>query len=208
MALMCKLHGKINTYIYTILLYFLKGGEHVRKALLIIDMQHFVVERIERGVQYYPENCIENMKRVLEKFRQAGQPIVHVRHQSAEQGSPFHESSPSSVPLASFQALAEEPVFIKSTSSAFSATDLLSYLQTARISELVVIGAVAGFCINSSVRAGADLGLKMTVVKDAVISFELDQYELGAAQIHNVTLALLDADFASVIACSELQVNE
>jgi len=187
---------------------FSKREEHVRKALLIIDMQHFVVERIERGVQSYPENCIENMKRVLEQFRQAGQPIVHVRHQAAEQGSLFHESSPSSVPLASFQALAEEPVFLKSTSSAFSSTELFSYLQKARISELVVIGAVAGFCINSSVRAGADLGLKMTVVKDAVISFELGQYELGAAQIHNVTLALLDADFASVIACSELHLND
>ncbi|HBP28538.1 MAG: isochorismatase family protein [Advenella sp.] len=179
----------------------------MRQALLIIDMQHFVADRIEQGIEYYPENCIENMQRVLEQFRQAGKPIVHVRHQSAEQGSLFHESSPSSLPLASFQALAEEPVFIKSTSSAFSSTELFAYLQTARISELVVIGAVVGFCINSSVRAGSDLGLKMTVVKDAVISFELDQYQLGAAQIHNVTLALLDADFASVIASSELQVS-
>lgn len=180
----------------------------MRKALLIIDMQHFVVERIEQGVQYYPENAIENMKRVLEQFRHAAMPIVHVRHHSIEQGSLLHERSPSALPLPSFQALAEEPVFIKNTSSAFASIELLTYLQTARISELVVIGAVAGFCINSSVRAGADLGLKMTVVKDAVISFELDHYELGAAQIHNVTLALLDADFASVIECSELKVNE
>ena len=176
-------------------------------ALLIIDMQQFVVERIEQGVPYYPESCIDNMKRVLEQFRQARKPIVHIHHQSAEQGSLFHENATSSAPLATCRALANESVFIKSTSSAFGSTEFVTYLQTTRISELVVIGAVAGFCINSTVRAGADLGFKMTVVKDAVISFELGQYGLEAAQIHNMTLALLDADFASVISCSELQVN-
>jgi nicotinamidase-related amidase len=204
---MCKSAGRLRI-IYIVLIGFVfKGREHVLKALLIIDMQNFVVDRIEQGVQYYPENCIENMKSVLDQFRQTGKPIVHVRHQSVEKESLFHESSLLSLPLASFEELADEPVFIKSTSSAFSSTELFSYLQTVRISELVVIGAVAGFCVNSTVRMGAGLGLVITVVKDAVISFELEKYELEASQIHNVTLALLDADLASVIACSQLQVN-
>jgi len=146
------------------------------------------------------------MQYILDQFRQAGNPILHVRHQSAEPESIFHKQSPLSLPLPAFEAVTGEPVFIKSTSSAFSSTDLFSYLQIAGISALVVIGAVAGFCVNSTVRSGSDLGLTMTVVEDAVISFELDQCELEAAQLHRATLALLAADFATVTACSQLQV--
>ncbi|MDA5497936.1 cysteine hydrolase family protein [Yersinia aleksiciae] len=177
------------------------------KALLIIDMQNFVVDRIQLGVKYYPENSIENMKCIVEKFRKAGKPVIHVRHQTSENGSTLHKNSPMSLPVKSFKELSDEPVFIKNTSSAFSSTKLLSYLQDADIDEMAVIGAVAGFCVNSTVRMGADSGLKMTVIKDAVISFELDKYHLGAEEIHNVTLALLDADFAQVISSTELALD-
>ena len=175
------------------------------RALIVIDMQQFVVDRIERGVQYFPLNCMENMKTIVEHFRQARKPVLHVRHQSSEKGSQLHESSPLALPIPAFGALAGEAIFIKNTSSAFSSTELLSYLKEAEISEVVIIGAVAGFCVNSTVRMGADLGLSITVVKDAVISFELAKYDLGAQEIHNVTLALLDDDFARVVTCSQLQ---
>ncbi|MBZ0056393.1 MULTISPECIES: cysteine hydrolase family protein [unclassified Leclercia] len=176
------------------------------KALLIIDMQNFVTQRIQQGVDYFPQNSIENMTAVIEKFRKSGTPVIHVRHQTPEEGSPLHHSSSSSLPLESFKELNNEPVFIKHTSSAFSSTGLFDYLQDARISELVVIGAVAGFCVNSTVRTGADLGLKITVLKDAVISFELEQYQLSAKAILDVTLGLLAAGFAQVIPATELKV--
>ncbi len=35
------------------------------KALLIIDMQNFVTQRIQQGVDYFPQNSIENMTRDL-----------------------------------------------------------------------------------------------------------------------------------------------
>ncbi|MBW9402272.1 isochorismatase family protein [Leclercia sp. EC_58] len=177
------------------------------KALLIIDMQNFVTERIQQGVDYFPHNSIENMTSVIEKFRKSGRPVIHVRHQTPEQGSLFHPRSPSSLPMDAFKELANEPVFIKHTSSAFSSTELMPYLQDAQISEVVVIGAVAGFCVNSTVRMGADLGLTMTVVKDAVLSFELRQSQLSAKVIHDVTLALLAADFAQVTDATALQLS-
>lgn len=176
-------------------------------ALLVIDMQNFVVDRVAQGVQYSPANCINNMNWILEQFRTLGKPVLHVHHQDPDPGSALHASSPLCLPAASFEALADEPVFIKHTSSAFSSTTLLSYLQDSKISEIVVIGAVAGFCVNSTVRMGADAGLNMTVVKDAVISFELEKYHISAQEILNVTLALLEADFARVIASAELGIH-
>ena len=177
------------------------------KALLIIDMQNFVKERVQQGVDYFPQDSIENMLPIIEKFRTAGCPVIHVRHQTPEQGSPLHHSSSSSQPLASFEERAGEPVFIKHTSSAFSSTGLLAHLQETHISEVVVIGAVAGFCVNSTVRMGADLGLKMTVLNDAVLSFELEKYQLSAKALHDVTLALLEAGFAQVTDAAAFQLS-
>jgi len=177
------------------------------KALLIIDMQNFVAERIQQGVEYFPQASIENMTAVIEKCRAAGNPVIHVRHQTPAQGSPLHHSSPSSQPLESFNERADEQVFIKHTSSAFSSTGLLAYLQDAGISEVVVIGAVAGFCVNSTVRMGADLGLKMTVLKDSVISFALEDHQLSAKAIHDVTLGLLAAGFAQVKDATDLPLS-
>ena len=177
------------------------------KALLIIDMQNFVKERIQQGVDYFPHTGIENMTAVMDKFRRSGRPVFHVRHQTPEEGSPLHPSVPASQPLEAFEACPGEPVFIKHTSSAFSSTGLLAHLQEANISEVVVIGAVAGFCVNSTVRMGADLGLKMTVLKDAVLSFELEKSQLSAKTIHDVTLGLLEAGFAQVTDAAAFQLS-
>ena len=67
-----------------------------------------------------------------------------------------------------------------------------------------MIGAVAGFCVNSTVRSGSDLGFKMTVVRDAVLSFPLENAGLSAENIFNVTLGLLETGFASGVNAAEL----
>lgn len=178
--------------------------EKMSKVLLIIDMQTFVTDRIQQGIQFYPENAIENMLAIVKSFREKNLPIVHIRHQTAAIGSPLHQDSPLSLPLECFEALTNESVFIKHTSSAFNSTPLLSYLQDNNLSDIVVVGAVAGFCVNSTVRTGADSGLNMTVIEDAVISFDLQSHQPGAEEIHHVTMALLGADFAQVITAAEL----
>lgn len=53
---------------------------------------------------------------------------------------------------------------------------------------------------------GADAGLKMTLLEDAVIGFELEQRKVSAETIHLVTLALLEADFARIIASDGLNI--
>ena len=177
------------------------------QALLIIDMQGFVPDRIERGMSYFPTRSIDNMRTAIGAFRAAGKPILHVRHQTLEAGSPLHRDGAHFQPVAGFEEQVGEPVFIKTTSSAFSSTDLHGWLQRAQISEIAVIGAVAGYCVNSTVRMGADLGLSITVIRDAVLSFPLESAEISAEDVYRVTLGLLVNGFARGINTAELQLN-
>ncbi len=165
-------------------------------VLLIIDMQRFIEDRIKNGINYYPHNAINNMEHVLKKFRANNWLVAHVIHQSEGEDSLLNPNSPHYQIISGFENVTNEPVFIKNTSSAFASTDLKRYLDENAISEVVVIGAVAGFCVNSTVRHGADLGMRMTVVKDAVISFDLAKGKREEKNIHDVTMSLLEADFA------------
>lgn len=173
-------------------------------ALIIIDMQNYIVDRINRGVDIYPDNAVHNIGRILNTFRSAGNPVIHIRHHSLEEGSLLYPTSPLAQVMEGFEEEQGEPVLIKNRSSAFSSTDLFSYLKKHQFEECIVVGAVAGFCVNSTVRAGADLGLTMRVVSDAVISFSLVDANLNAKTILDVTLALLGAGFANLITTKDL----
>lgn len=173
------------------------------QALLIIDMQNFVEDRIAQGVEFAPSGCIENMIEVVRHFRAQGKPIIHIRHESNVSGSTLSKNSVHAAPIPAFAPLKGETVFIKSTSSAFASTELCSYLQSAGLRDVTVIGAVAGYCVNSTVRAGADLGFNMTVIRDAIISFSLPEVGLKAPTVLDVTLGLLDGEFAQLVATEE-----
>ena len=177
------------------------------QALLVIDMQRFVSDRLTRGIAHFPADSIENMKSVIAAFRSTGKPVIHVRHETTEPGSDLHKDSPQFPPVVGLEEQGEETVWVKRTSSAFSSTRLQGWLQQEQITELVVIGAVAGFCVNSTVRSGSDLGFKMTVVRDAVLSFPLDNAGLSAEKIFNVTLGLLEAGFARGVNAAELMLQ-
>lgn len=174
------------------------------RALLIIDMQVFIEERIQAGVAFFPPNAIDNMVYVLHKFRENNAHVVHVMHETVEKGSFLHKEATSYPIISKFQSQAREPVFIKNTSSAFVSTDLADHLKQIQADEIIVIGGVTGFCVNSTIRHGADLGFNMCVVKDATISFDLATDGLDAKIIHNTTISLLDADFAKVLSMQEV----
>lgn len=72
-------------------------------------------------------------------------------------------------------------------------------MRSAGITDLLVTGAVAGFCVNTTVLSGADLGFNVTVVHDAVIGFDLPAAGRSARVIFDVTMAHLEADFAKVV---------
>lgn len=93
-------------------------------VLIIIDMQEFIVDRMNKGIEFYPENAIHNMQNIIRNFRYDGNYIIHVRHHTPEDGSLLHHSSPLAQAVKGFEEEQGEPVFIKNKSSEFSSTNL------------------------------------------------------------------------------------
>ena len=172
------------------------------QALVIIDMQMEMQHRISSGRELVNPDAPDRIAQLLAAFRRRGLPVLHIRHSDENPQSPFHPGSVGYAPMPCAEAVANEPVFVKKTSSGFASTNLADYLRDKGIRDLVVAGAVAGFCVNSTVRAGADLGFKMTVVRDAVLGFDMPSANLSASTIFEVTMAHLESDFADVVESS------
>lgn len=168
-------------------------------ALLIVDMQMLMQERLDAGREHVNGQAGGNIAALAAAFRAARRPVIHVRHAEADPASAMHRDAPGCRPMPCAEARDNEPVFVKSTSSAFASTELEGYLHEVGITHLYVAGAVAGFCVNTTVRAGSDLGFRMSVVRDAVLGFDLPDANLSARTIFDVTMAHLESDFAEIV---------
>ena len=171
------------------------------RAVLIIDMQEGMADRIRAGRQTATPDAPEKMAALLSLARAQGMPVVHVHHDDANPASPFRKGQPGAKPMACAVPLAGEKVFWKHGSSSFHGTGLDAWLKAQGITELVVCGAVAAFCVTSTVRQASDLGYKVLLPQDALLGFDLpahDGGQLDAATIFRVTLSLLGADFATL----------
>lgn len=177
------------------------------RAVLIIDMQEGMADRIRSGRPVANPDAPAQIAALLADARATGQPIVHVHHDDPDPASPFRKGQPAGAPMACAAPLANEKVLWKHRSSAFAGTGLDDHLKRHGVTELVVAGAVAAFCVTSTVRSASDLGYKVLLPQDALLGFDLPAHDGGridAATVHLVTLSILGADFARLTTVAEL----
>lgn len=176
----------------------------MKTALVIIDMQMMVQHRFDSGRDHVNGDASTKIARLAAAFRQAGRTVVHVRHQDNDPASPVHPDAPGYAAMPGAEAAEGEPVFVKTTSSPFASTPMEAYLRDRGIDSLVITGAVAGFCVNTTVRTGSDLGFRMIVAEDAVVGFDLPAEKISARTVFDVTMGHLRADFAEIVDSSSI----
>ena len=175
------------------------------RALLIIDVQN----------DYFPGGALplpgmaeaaDNCRRLLQQFRTARAPVVHVQHHaSADLGALVTLTAGAEI-HASVRPTAGEAVIAKTSPNAFRGTWLHPLLAGVGISELVICGAMTQTCIDSTTRAAFDLGYAVTVAADACAARDLrpSGVKLPAAQVQAVILAALQTPFAQLSSTAEL----
>jgi nicotinamidase-related amidase len=174
-------------------------------ALVVIDMQMGMADRIAAGRAPVDPQATDRMAGLLALFRHRGLPIVHVHHDEA--GTPFARDLPSGAAMPCAAPAAGEAVLYKRRSSAFAGTGLDAHLRGLGVARIVVIGAVAAFCVTSTVRAASDLGFSVLLPGDALLGFDLPAHDGGridAVTVHRVTLSLLGADFAQLVSADQV----
>jgi nicotinamidase-related amidase len=177
------------------------------RAVLVIDMQEGMADRIRAGRVPVNPDAPDRIATLLAGARGQGVPVIHVHHDDPDPASPFRKGQPAGAPMACAQPLPDEAVLWKHGSSAFAGTELDFRLKALGVTELVVAGAVAAFCVTSTVRMASDLGYKVLLPQDALLGFDLPAHDGGrieAATVQRVTLSVLGADFATLTTVADL----
>lgn len=176
-----------------------------KQALIVVDIQN----------DYFPQGkwplvgadaAADNAARLIKAFRDAGDPVVHIRHEFTSEEAPFFTPNSEGAKLhPKVINRADEPVVLKHFVNSFRETDLKSILDEQDIKELVVVGSMSHMCVDGITRAAADFGYKVTVIHDAcaTLDLEFNGVTVPAAQVHAAFMAALAFAYASVVSTGD-----
>ena len=178
---------------------------HARSVLIPIDVQ------CGFDLPPWPPRNNPSMEanglRLLDAWRRAGLPLVHVRHDSVVEGSVLAPDHPGNAHRPGFVPLEGEAMVTKSVNAAFIGTDLDLRLRRQGIDTIVLFGISTDMCVSTTARVSANLGYRTIVVGDACACFDLkdaDGSVITADEIHRAHLATLRAEFAQVVDTDEV----
>ncbi|CAB3666691.1 cysteine hydrolase [Achromobacter marplatensis] len=165
-------------------------------ALIVIDVQRALFESSPP-----PADAADVLARINDltgRARDAGVPVIYVQHESPgtamAHGQPGWELDTRLVPSPADARVR------KTTPDSFQGTTLGQTLAASGVTELVVCGYATEFCVDTTVRRAAGLGLPVTLAADAHTT--QDKAHAPGAQIrahHNATLSAI-ASFGVKIA--------
>ena len=136
------------------------------QALIVIDIQ----EGLVKDNPFDTKNFIINTKAIIQHFRDQNIEVIFIRHSEDEgllaMGSDnwqvYHELKPQE----------NEKIFNKYYNSIFKDTELKEYLNKKNITDVTFVGMQVEFCIDTSVKVGFEYGYKITIVEDAISTFD------------------------------------
>jgi nicotinamidase-related amidase len=169
-------------------------------VLIVVDVQEAIDDP-----RFGARNNIgaeTNIAALIAAWRVEKLPLVHVRHDSVEVGSPYapdgpgHRFKPCAAPLEG------ETVIGKNANSAFVGTGLEALLDDIGATTLVICGVLTPNSVEATARHAGNLGYQVFVVGDAC--WAVDKIDLRgkrwlADDVHALSLAHLEGEYASVV---------
>lgn len=178
-------------------------------ALVLIDLQNDyfpggAMELVE------PDAAVAHASTLLRAFRERALPVFHVQHVSTRAGATFFLPGTRGVEIHDAVApRAGEDVIVKHFPNAWRETKLHELLRARGITSLAFAGMMTHMCVDTSVRAAADLRFECRLAHDACAtrSLAFGGHSVAAADVQASYLAGLDGAFARVQSARELAAS-
>ena len=177
-------------------------------TLVVIDVQRAIDDPswARWGDRNNPDAEVK-IARLLQAWRTSGRPIVHVRHESPDPNSTYCPGQPGAEFKPEVAPAPDERVVVKHTANAFIGTTLERQLRGAGAQALVLVGVITNNSVEATARMAGDLGFDCWVVSDATATFarpDSDGILRSAAEVHAMSLANLDGEYARIATTEEI----
>ena len=181
----------------------------MNNCLILVDLQN----------DYFPggnmelvgiEEAAVNAQILLNEFRKAKRPVIHIQHISAHPGATFFLPGTDGAKINQRVTPKEdEIVVVKNFPNSFRSTPLLEILKKEKVDNPVICGAMSHMCIDATTRAAFDLGFNCIVAEDACATKDLifKSKTIMASDVHASFMAALSAPYAKVISTREIMEN-
>ncbi|SHJ93440.1 cysteine hydrolase family protein [Halomonas caseinilytica] len=173
-------------------------------ALLVIDMQQGM-SGMASGERNNP-SAESNIENLLAAWRRNRLPIIHIRHISRTPESPFWPGQPGVEFQLHFLPLAGEHIVEKNVPDAFVCSGLERWLHVRDIRQIVIVGVSTNNSIEATARTAGCLGFKVHVVEDGTFAFpkrDFSGVQRSASEVHAMSLANLDGEYASILSAAQ-----
>ena len=174
-------------------------------ALVVVDVQQGFDDPAW-GTRNNPD-CDANIESLVETWAERGRPLVYVRHDSVEDGSPLDPGKPGN-DLKPYLTAAPDVVVSKKVNSAFHGTpDLDAWLREREVAGIVVCGITTNHCCDTTARVGGNLGHQVMFALDATHTFDRtgpDGTTLTGDELARATATNLHGEFATVVSTVDL----
>jgi len=175
-------------------------NKKMNTALILIDIQNDYFENGTMPLVGSGKASL-NARQILDKFRAEGMPIIHIQHIAARPNSTFFlPATKGSEIQDNVKPEETEKVIIKHFPNSFRETELLEYLKSRNITDLVICGMMTHMCVDATVRAAKDFGFNCTVISDACATRDLtiNGETVKAVEVQKSFLAAFNGFYASV----------
>ncbi|KAL2105478.1 hypothetical protein VUR80DRAFT_8311 [Thermomyces stellatus] len=139
---------------------------------------------------------------LLEKYRAAGAPVVHVVHDTPQGAPVFTPGTELAEEFAELKPRDGEAVVHKQFPGSFTETDLQKCLEENGRKKIVLVGYMAHVCISTTARQGHERGWDVVVVEDGV--GDRDIPGVKAEELTRVALAEIADAFGSVVQSKDI----
>jgi nicotinamidase-related amidase len=186
--------------------FFISNVNKIMKtALLLIDIQN---DYFENGTMTLSGSleASKNAALIIEQFRSLSLPIVYIQHLALSPTATFFLPGTHGAELhESIRPKTTEKIIVKHYPNSFYKTELLEYLQSLEISDLVICGMMTQMCVDATTRAAKDFGYNCTLIGDACATKDLhiNGQSVKAADVQTSFLAALNGYYSNVIMANQ-----
>jgi nicotinamidase-related amidase len=175
--------------------------------LICVDIQTGFLDEESWGGNRNNKSAELVCSKIIEKWRDAGLDIIHVRHSSADPLSKLHKDSEGFAfnPLA--QPKSDELIITKSVNSCFIGTNLKDVIDSKNCKTLVIVGLTTDHCVSTTTRMAGNYGYETYLISDATATFDkvgVNGEHFGSELMHVTALTSLHGEFCTVMDSSYL----
>ena len=177
-----------------------------KRALIVIDVQNEYFDGALPISDPPPETSLENIGRAMDAAKEAGVPVVVVRHgESDADADVFRKGSREWELRPEVADRAHDHVVDKTMPGSFTGTPLDEILKDAGVDTVAIAGYMTHMCVDTTSRQASHFGYGVEILSDATgtLAVEGSAGKASGEELHRATLVAQGHGLAEILTTDE-----